>query len=472
VQLVLWGFAALSMTLLVLVAWRYVGLRRRYASIIDVDAEVHARREALEREVFAREAQWKAEATARNTELNQMSSRLSALQGAYASAKSVYDRLGKEVALLEENLEDLSVGLYKPHFAYDSPDKYRAELERIRDLQKVAVRGERAVAYGQDWLVNNSKSEGRKMQKQQSKLMLRAFNGEVEAAIGKVSWSNVLKMEERIRKAFEQINQQGTVMHVALTAEYLSLALMELRLEHELEEKKREEAEEQRRIKEQMREEERALREARKAQDEAESEEVRFQKALEKARAEARRAHGVELSLLDEKVRQLEQALAHAHLKKERALSLAQQTRSGHVYIVSNIGSFGEDVFKIGMTRRLDPRDRIKELGDASVPFEFDVHAMLFAEDAPALENLLHRQFAHRRVNMINVRKEFFSVSIAEIEQFARQQGLGFELTKLAEAREYRETLAMRAEAQRAAATAGRPEDIFPEALPLGTAQA
>jgi hypothetical protein len=120
---------------------------------------------------------------------------------------------------------------------------------------------------------------------------------------------------------------------------------------------------------------------------------------------------------------------------------MAQQTKRGHVYIISNIGSFGEQVYKIGMTRRLEPEDRIKELGDASVPFSFDIHAMIFSEDAPNLEAELHKAFASRKVNMLNYRKEFFKVTLNEIEQKVKEIGLKTEFIRIPEAMEYRETL-------------------------------
>lgn len=153
------------------------------------------------------------------------------------------------------------------------------------------------------------------------------------------------------------------------------------------------EQEEQRRIREQMREEEKAQREIEKAREDAEREEARFEKALEKAHADAARATGERLQELNDRIQSLEAQLEEAHKQKERAISRAQCTRSGYVYVISNVGSFGEGVYKVGMTRRLDPMERIRELGDASVPFQFDVHAMLYSENAPELENALHKSF-------------------------------------------------------------------------------
>lgn len=127
---------------------------------------------------------------------------------------------------------------------------------------------------------------------------------------------------------------------------------------------------------------------------------------------------------------------------------LRSSARSGHVYIISNIGSFGDQVFKIGMTRRLDPMDRVRELGDASVPFHFDAHAIIYSTDAPRLEATLHRMFNNRRVNRVNERKEFFRVSIDEIAQAVRQHHEEIEIVRECEAADYRKTLAIMNEDQ------------------------
>jgi hypothetical protein len=230
-------------------------------------------------------------------------------------------------------------------------------------------------------------------------------------------------------------------LHIANT--YLDLRIEELQLVHEQHEKIQEEKEEQRRIREQMREEEIALREIERARLEAEREERRYEDALAKARSEVAGAEGARQAKLLERIAEMEARLAVAHEQKERAIARAQLTRSGHVYVISNVGSFGEHVYKIGMTRRLDPRERIKELGDASVPFAFDVHALIYTEDAPGLEAKLHRAFANRRINLVNERKEFFSVDISEIVQIVRENHGDVLITRLAEAEEYRKTVAI-----------------------------
>lgn len=278
---------------------------------------------------------------------------------------------------------------------------------------------------------------------QRLRLMLRAFNGECDAAISSVRYNNVGVMENRIVKARETINKLSETTHCEITEDFYQLKRQELLLTYEYHEKRQAEKEEQRRIREEMREEERALKEMEKARRDAEKDERRYERALEKAREEVKQAVGEEKERLISKLEELQRRLSEAHENKERAISRAQLTRSGHVYVISNIGSFGENVYKIGMTRRLEPMDRIRELGDASVPYRFDVHAIIYSEDAPALEAKLHSAFGDRRVNRVNERKEFFGISIDEIAKVVREHNADIEITKVAEAEEYRKTMAL-----------------------------
>jgi hypothetical protein len=294
-----------------------------------------------------------------------------------------------------------------------------------------------------NWTQDGSEAKGKASTNRYIKLTLRAFNGECESLIAKVKWNNVNQIKERIKKSFETINKIGESRAVSIQTEYMDLKIKELVLEYEYQLKKQKEKEELRAAQEALREEEKARREFEQAQKEAEKEEVNFQKALEKARKEIQQTTGEKHNQLQAQIAKLEQELREAHDRKERALSMAQQTKRGHVYVISNIGSFGEQVYKIGMTRRLEPEDRIKELGDASVPFQFDIHALIYSEDAPALENELHKTFANKKVNMLNYRKEFFKVTLDEIEARSKELGLQTEFIRNPEAEEYRETLAI-----------------------------
>ena len=206
-----------------------------------------------------------------------------------------------------------------------------------------------------------------------------------------------------------------------------------------------------------MREEQQAQAEIDKAKAEAEKEEAQSAAALEKARTELSliEAAGKHNDKLEGLVARLENELKDALDRKAKAIARAQLTKSGHVYVLSNIGSFGEGVYKIGMTRRLEPLDRVDELGDASVPFPFDVHAIIYCEDAPHLENKLHRAFATRRVNLVNVRKEYFRVSLDEIRaEVEKLHGLVTFLLA-PEAEQYRKTLS--------AATVPLDQRVLPE---------
>jgi hypothetical protein len=187
-------------------------------------------------------------------------------------------------------------------------------------------------------------------------------------------------------------------------------------------------------------EQEKADREAAEA---AEQERL-IQEALDAARAEMEAAAGERQAELEAKMRELEQQVAEAHAKTERAISEAQRTRVGHVYVISNVGAFGENIYKIGMTRRKDPEERVWELSGAAVPFDFDIHALIHTEDAPSLEAELHRRFADRRVNVVNERKEFFHVSMDEIASVVRERCGDIELTLVAEAAEFFQSEAYR----------------------------
>jgi hypothetical protein len=421
-------------------------LKDKYKDVIDIDSAVATRKDELV-SINQSIERLRAEHETQEAQLSQD----------YSNKRAIYENLLREISILEENLENISYGLYKPHYDFGTSDEFKKNIEAIRERQKQLIKNDMATYCAVKWTVSDSKGEGTKMTKHYSKLMLRAFNGECDAAIAKVSWSNIGNMEARIERAYDAFNKLGATHQIVLTKEYYDLKVEELRLEFELEEKLHQEKEEQRRIRQQMREEEKALREMEKARKDAEDEEERYDKALEKAKADVANSTGKELDALNEKIKALEESLQKARERKERAISQAQLTKSGHIYIISNIGSFGDHVYKIGMTRRLEPLERVNELGDASVPFDFDVHAMIYSENAPELENTLHKRLEHRRMNLVNLRDEFFSVSIDEIEAILNELNPNTQLSKIPEAREYRTTQSIReAKAKQAAQQTGQ----------------
>jgi hypothetical protein len=274
------------------------------------------------------------------------------------------------------------------------------------------------------------------------RFVIDAFNGRVDAILSRTKHDNFGTLQQEIIDAFSLVNLNGKAFKDArILPAYLDARLLELKWAVVAQELRFQEREEQRRLKEQIREEEKARREYEKAMADAQREEEILMKALAKAREDAEKATAEQKQKLEFEIANLSQKLSEAEARNQRALSMAQQTRKGNVYIISNVGSFGEDVMKIGMTRRLEPLDRVKELGDASVPFEFDVHAMIPSDDAPALENLLHSELDDHRVNHVNFRKEFFRVSLDHLRKFVVEKGINVSFTMLAEAREYRETM-------------------------------
>lgn len=355
-----------------------------------------------------------------------------------------------ELIILEDGILLQSFGFYTPRYDFENSEIYRVKLEQIRNQQAAMVKSHKAAYCTTTWSVNESKKEGERMIKDYVKLILRSFNNECDASILKVKFNNIKSIEKKITKAFEILNSLGQRMTIVISADYLNLKLSELYLCYEYQVKKQEEKEEQRRIREQMREEAKVQKEIEEMKAKIEKEEKHFNQAitstnelLQKAKTDAERELlENELSNIQEKLIGLEKDKQHVRYREEH-------TRAGYVYIISNIGSFGENVYKIGVTRRLDPYERVDELGDASVPFYFDVHAMIFSDDAPSLENAMHKAFDSKRLNRINLRREFFNVKLEEIEDIVKRNfNKPVEFTKLAEAAQYRQSLMLKTNLQ------------------------
>ena len=396
-------------------------LTRRFRGVFDAEAEQEKVRETT----------------------TQLQKQRDGLQVEISSAENTLTELKKQVSTLEDEASLQSHGLYEPKYDFGTSAQYKIAISEIRKNQKTMIRDKTAIVCATEWTVDGSRVQGRKMTNQYIRLMARAFNGECDSIIPKVKYNNYWRIVDRMTSVYDAINKLGESQSCEISQDYFNLKIDELLLVHQYQEKLQAEKEEQYRIREQMREEARAQRELEKAQQEAEKEEKRYQKALDRARREIDIATGEKHNKLESEIERLNELLLEAQANRERAMSRAQMTRSGHVYIIFNIGSFGEHVYKIGMTRRLDPEDRIRELGGASVPFRFDIHAMIYSEDAPTLENALHQILEKRSVNRINARKEFFNVSLEEIEKIVRQQDVNAEFIRIPLAEEYRKTQAI-----------------------------
>ncbi len=273
------------------------------------------------------------------------------------------------------------------------------------------------------------------LDKKATELGSRYLNENVKWIGSTLTPNNFAKCKNRLQKVIERCRKIG----FEISNEEEETLNANLREDFEKAVRAAFEREEQARIKAQIREEQKLEKEIERELKQSEREQAAIQVALEKALGEAKDKHSDEVDRLKAK-------LAEAQEKSERAKSRAQMTKSGYVYVISNIGSFGEGVFKIGMTRRLEPMDRVKELGDASVPFRFDVHMMISSDDAPALENNLHKAIHENRLNKVNPRKEFFRTEIETIRGIVESHHGEVEYVADAEALEYRQSLDMSAE--------------------------
>lgn len=422
-------------------------LENRFSKIVDVDNEVLvvlSEKEKIEKALEEINEDFKNQQEILKKELiaekGKNTTAIKKLNTDYKKKKAIFNKLVKLVAIYDEEIELAELGFYKPRFDFDTSEKYKERLAKVKAKQKKMTTSKEAIFCTKEWLIEGSRTKGKAQTNQNIRLTARAFNNECNDAISNARWNNAERMLLRIDKAFTSINKLNQSNHIYISKEYLQLKVDEFNLAYEYKQKKQEEKEEQAEIRRQMREEARLEKET----EAAFKEEEKYQKLLDKAKNDAEKATGKKLDDLEKKIFDLSNELAKAHEKSERAKSMAQQTRAGHVYVISNKGSFGEGIYKIGMTRRLEPYDRVKELGDASVPFVFDVHAMVYSDDAPTLETTLHKAFEMNRVNLVNNRKEFFNVSLDEIEKKVKTILPEVEFIVRSEARQYQESKAIR----------------------------
>jgi Ni,Fe-hydrogenase III component G len=360
------------------------------------------------------------------------------LAGQVAQLRAERDHLTAELATLRDELVETDdrlilqeVGVYQYSHPLDSSVQYRTWLDSTRAYIKDLVKADAAVTCVGTWQVNGSEKQGAKMVRDISKLMLRAYNAEADNLIRTLKPHKRDSSIERLSKTRETIARLGAAMsirisdelhtarlqEISVTADYL--ALVEVEKEAEREERAR------------LREEAKAAKELEREHEKLDKERFQYEQALMQVRengdAEA-------IAELEAKLAEIDSALTGL---EERAAN----TRAGHVYVISNVGAFGERMVKIGMTRRLDPMDRVRELGDASVPFRYDVHALVFSDDAVALETSLHQHFADRKVNLVNAKREFFYATAGEVkEALINYQGHLLDYADFAEAAEFRQS--------------------------------
>jgi hypothetical protein len=320
------------------------------------------------------------------------------------------------------------VGIYQYHHPLENAAEYKDELTALTEEIKAKVRAGDAVLASDLFTFNNSLAQGRKMTREFSKLMLRAYNAEADNCLRTLRAGNVLTAKRRLDASVTAIAKLGAMMEMRINPDYHQLRYRELELTADYLMKVQVEKEAAREERERLREERKAQEELAAERERLEKERAHYETALAAVKASGDDSAAAEMTA---RLEAIDQAIAQNDYR-------AANIRAGYVYVISNTGSFGPDIVKIGLTRRLEPMDRIRELGDASVPFPFDVHALFFSEDAVSVEAELHRAFANLRLNRVNERREFFFATPAEVREFlAEKVGNLLEFTEQPEAMQY-----------------------------------
>ena len=376
--------------------------------------------------------------------LTNIQTQVAATQSDLETARNQLQQVQQQILGAEDTVLLESFALYQPKYQFTNSLDYKSRLESIRADQKETARLISATVDSWDnEAAHLTKAQWKKLRKDASKLALRSFNSESEYCIDNVKFNNLERMEERIRRSFETCNKLLNATDVQWKEIVLERKLQELYLGHEYQTKRQEEKEAARQAREDQREQEKLEKEIREARAKIEKERRHFASAVQKL--QLRLAAASDQQERDELQTRIDE-LSRQNNKldeDEKLLDYREQNaRAGYVYVISNIGAFGEGVFKIGMTRRLEPQERVDELGDASVPFRFDVHALVFSDNAPTLEAKLHSHFAAGRINKVNGRKEFFRADLKEIEAVIRANyDAVVEVIHAAPAEQYRESL-------------------------------
>jgi uncharacterized protein YlxW (UPF0749 family) len=374
---------------------------------------------------------------------------LEATQSEIGKSREVQSELQSRLATLQEKLvaqEDTinmqEFGFYGQEFEIGTPAEYKAKMISLQEQQKLMVKNKTASSFSLDFTYNGSKAEGRKMVMREVKIALWAFNTHCDNVIAKVTYRNYALTEKKIRRALEIINENEQLQ--SITSEYLALKLEELSATYKYKEAIEHEKELLREQREKEREDKKLQLEIASAKASIEKDESHVNTELSRLRAMLADEKS-DKTKLNDRMKVLELKLVDLDVRKKDIANRQNNAMAGYVYIISNIGAFGEGVVKIGVTRRLEPLERIKELGDASVPFRFDIHALLFSDSAFQLEAALHKRFAERRLNKINQRKEFFNIPVEDLKFAVEEESRGLvDFEVVPEAREYRESLMLK----------------------------
>lgn len=327
---------------------------------------------------------------------------------------------------VEDALVLQELGIYEYHHPLETAEGYKEALAALRGDIRAAAKSGDAVIAAKKFSFNNSLAEGRRLTSDLSKLMLRAYNAEAENCVRTIRAGNLDTAVRRLDKAAADIEKLGAAMQMQVSRAYHALRIKELELTADYMMKVQEEREAAREERERLREERKVAQELAAERERLDKEQSHYRSVLER------------LSATGQDTREIEDQLARIADAIAQNDYRAANIRAGYVYVISNIGAFGPDVVKIGLTRRLEPLDRVRELGGASVPFPFDVHAVYFSDDAVTLENELHKEFGSRRLNHANPRREFFFATPDEVRRvLAKKVGNLLDYNDTPEATQY-----------------------------------
>ena len=352
--------------------------------------------------------------------------------------------LQEQLALAKEEDEMQTYGLYEPHYDFENATAYKEKLDEIKRKQKESVKDKTAAWGNPNMRLDGDLRKGQAMINDNIKQIIRTFNTECDGIIRKVKHSNMEASEKRIRKSYETLNKLNERVGVRIQPKYLDLKLEELHLAYEYQVKKQEEKELLAEAREREREEKKLRQKLEKEKNKFNRENNRINNELTEAEAKLQAANDEEKAKLQAEIDKLKAALEKNNEEIEKIDKWEETPGAGYVYIISNIGSFGEDVYKIGVTRRDDPEERIRELSNASVPFKYDSHVFIFSEDAYNLESSLHERFDNKRVNKVNRRKEFFNIGIDDVKKIVEENKASVHsFVEEPEAEEYYDSLKM-----------------------------
>ena len=380
----------------------------------EIDKKLETKKQELSELESTYEKQKQEKETQLNTELKFNQDRLDGVKQELA-------KLDEELAIARDDAEMLEYGLYEPKYNFVNSTAYKERLDAVRKQQKQMIKDKTAAVCNTEWEVKGSKAQGKAFINANLKQILRSFNTETTVLISKVSHSNIDSIEKRINKAFTSLNNLYKREDVAITKNYLQLKLDEMHLAYEYEVKKQEEKEALREAREREREEKKLQKELEREKKKFNKENTKITDEIETAKKELQTAHDEERAKREAEIAKLQAALDKNNEEIEKIDKYKETPGAGYVYIISNKGSFGEDVFKIGVTRRDNPEDRIRELSSASVPFRFDSHVFIFSDKAYDLESSLHERFDKVRVNKVNRRKEFFRISMDDVKKIVEE---------------------------------------------------